>query len=368
MVIGATGAGMSRFRGRLLEDLAQAGFQVWAVADYENELDRERVSQRGARPVSTPLSRASTNPFRDMVYMLRLLLLILEVRPERVLLYTIKPVIYGGLLCRLLGIRCYYGLVTGTGAAFSPSGSRRRLLLRMVVFLYRAALKHAGRVFFQNRDDRQLFVRMGIVAEQNSLVVAGSGVDLGEFRFAEPVLHQSIRFLFVGRFLRDKGFVDFLSAASRLKPEHQNVEFLLAGRLDERSGREERTALQEATSRQVVTDLGFVEDIANCLRACDVLVLPSYGEGMPRSVLEAMSTGRPVITTDVPGCREAVTSGKNGLVVNVGSVDELAEAMTFFIHDPEAIARMGRAARHAAESRFAVEHVNRQMMSGMGLG
>lgn len=369
LVIGATGAGMSRFRGRLLEDLVHAGFQVWAVADYDNELDRRRVCERGAQPVSAPLSRASINPLHDLAYMARLLLLMLKLRPDHVLLYTIKPVIYGGIACRLLGVRRYYGLVTGTGTAFAPSSSvGKRFLLRLVVFLYRTALRRAGRVFFQNRDDRGLFVRLEIVPASSTVVVPGSGVDLDEFRFAEPTVHQNIRFLFVGRYLRDKGFLDFLGAAARLKSVHQEAEFFLAGRLDERSGHDERVALDLAVARQEVRDLGFVEDVGVWLRGCDVLVLPSYGEGMPRAVLEAMSTGRPVITTDAPGCRDTVVSGESGLVIDVGNIDELVKAMTFFIENPASAARMGRAARHAAESRFAVEHVNRQMMSGMGLG
>lgn len=366
VVMGAAGTGMARFRKNLLADLAMRAERVYAVADYERERDRRTVIEHHAVPVDLPLQRAGLNPLHELGTLFRIARVIRKTRPDLVLLYTIKPVIYGGLVCRALGIPSCYGMITGIGSTFEPTATGRTTLLRRLVEkLYRTALGRMRKVIFQNEDNRRLFVDNGLVDESRTVVVPGSGVDPEEFRFHEMPPLQRVRFLYLGRYLTDKGFTSYLNAARRVHSTSSGAEFFVAGRFDPRSREQERQLLRDAVGDGVVRDLGFIDDVAACLRKIHVLVLPSHGEGVPRSVLEAMAIGRAIVTTDAPGCRDTVEDGENGRLVPTGDDARLAEAMRKLVEERERLPAMGRLSRDAVLDHFSVARINRLMLEVM---
>jgi glycosyltransferase involved in cell wall biosynthesis len=233
--------------------------------------------------------------------------------------------------------------------------------------MYRFALRRSECVFFQNPDDRNLFLELGIVPEQAcTVVVNGSGVDVSRFALM-PVPRGPVCFLMICRLLGDKGVREYAAAAERVRVAHPEARFYLAGWIDENPDSIEQRELDEWVKRGVIEFLGKLDDVRPAIERCAVYVLPSYREGTPRTVLEAMSMGRAIITTDAPGCRETVVDGQNGFLIAPRSVDALVASMERFIEDPELAVRMGGVSRKIAESKYDVHKVNEVMMRGMGI-
>jgi glycosyltransferase involved in cell wall biosynthesis len=258
--------------------------------------------------------------------------------------FTIKPVIYGTLAAVLAGVPRRVCTITGLGHAFTESGRGVNLLAQM---LYRLALGEAHVVFFQNAEDRDLFLRRRLVAVEKTRLVSGSGVDLERFErtpHREGLGHRPTRFVMVARLLREKGVMEFMEAAEQARAAGANAEFRLVGAQDTRNP----TGLDESQIARLKTSpvewIGPLEDVRAELAAADVVVLPSYREGTPRSLLEAMAVGRPVVTTDAPGCRQLVEPGINGLLVPPKTVEPLAAALKQMANMPERLPQMGDAA------------------------
>lgn len=358
------------FRGSLIRDLVAQGIEVYALApDHDDEL-RGRLRELGAVPVDYSLSRTGMNPLRDWMDVLHLRRKLREIAPDATLAYFIKPVIYGTLAAWLVGVPRRYALIAGLGYVFTSTGDReplkRRLLRRVVSGLYAVALRRAEVVFFQNDDDIGLFTASGIIRPEQAVRTNGTGVDLEEWRQV-PAVTEPVTFLLAARLLREKGIVEYAEAARRIKRAYPTARFVLLGGLDPNPG-----GLTQAEVEAWVSE-GFLEwpghvDVKPWLAAASVYVLPSYyREGVPRSTQEALALGRPVITTDAPGCRETVVPGVNGYLVPVRDVDALVAAMLRFIEDPARIVSMGRESRRLAEERFDVRMVNAVMLSAMGI-
>jgi glycosyltransferase involved in cell wall biosynthesis len=260
-------------------------------------------------------------------------------------------------------------MIVGVGFLFpdpgQPGGGRRRMLRRVVTGLYQRALSHAHQVIFLNRDDRAEFLSRGLVAESRAGVLGGIGVDLNTWVPALPV-RAPVTFLLVARLLREKGILEYVAAARRVRAQHPDVCFLLVGGLDSNPGGLSRAEVQSWVQDGILEWPGYVE-VRPWLARASVFVLPSYREGVPRSTQEAMAMGRAVITTDVPGCRETVEDGVNGYLVRVRDVDALVQAMLRFVRDPELIATMGAASRRMAEARFDVHEINGRL-TGLLMG
>lgn len=355
------------FRGGLIDAWIRAGQPV-SVACPGLEGDSPvagELLRRGVRVHPIALQRTGRNPLADLRTGYQLWRLMLEVRPMFVLAYTVKPVIYAMLAGWLAGVPHRFALITGLGYAFQPGRGGTAGLVRR---LYRAALSRAGKVLFQNRDDRELFLASGIVGgESRTAVVDGSGVDVSAYP-AVPVPEGAPRFLMVSRLLGDKGVREYAAAARELHARHPGAVFALAGWLDE--GNPDSIARGELDgwiAEGAITWLGRLDDVRPALADCTVYVLPSYREGMPRTVLEAMATGRAIVTTDAPGCRETVVDGANGFLVEVRSARALADAMRRFIADPRLAAGMGARSRAVAERRFDVRLINENMLREMGI-
>lgn len=357
------------FRGYLIRELVAAGVEVYALApDYDDRF-RGEVRSLGAVPVDFSLARTGMNPLRDGLDLLRLTNLLRRIRPDATLGYFIKPVIYGTIAAWLAGVPRRYALIEGLGYVFTESGAkeswRRVVLCWIVSALYRAALKRAERVFFLNDDDISEFVEKGIVDQDKTVKLGGIGVDLDEWRPLPPSM-QPLTFLLAARLLREKGIVEYAEAARRVKRRYPNVRFVLLGGLDPNPGGLTQSEVEGWVREGLLEWPGHV-DVRPWLAQTSVYVLPSYREGVPRSTQEAMAMGRPVITTDAPGCRETVEHGRNGFLVPVRDPRALAEAMLRFIEQPELIESMGRESRRMAEERFDVYKVNAVMLQAMGI-
>ncbi|MBV2181862.1 MAG: glycosyltransferase family 4 protein [Castellaniella sp.] len=370
LLVGGFAESVLNFRGPLIDALLRAGVEVHVAAPGLDRGDVGRaLRDRGAIPHDVPLQRTGMNPLADVRGLYGLWRLMRHLRPDAFLGYTIKPVIYGLMAARLAGVSRRYALITGLGYAFQerPSSRRAQVVASLARGLYRLALRGAHRVFFQNPDDQALFQALHILDPRTpSLVVNGSGVDVARFA-QEPVPGGPVVFLMIARLLIAKGVREYAQAAARLRPEFPQASFQLAGWIDggpDSIGADELDAWIGAGTLEY---LGRLDDVRPALSGCGVYVLPSYREGTPRTVLEAMAVGRPVITTDAPGCRETVVDGENGYLVPVGSSEDLAAAMQRFLHDPHLMQVMGERSRQIAEDKYDVHRVNAEMLRGMGI-
>jgi glycosyltransferase involved in cell wall biosynthesis len=370
LVIAGHARSLTNFRGPLLRALRDSGYRVIAAAprlsndpDAVSELARLGVS---CRDIS--LSRTGLNPFADFRSLVALVRLMRVERPQAVLGYTAKPAIFGVIAAAIARVPRRYALITGLGYAFTAGGGATRALARTFSMrLYRIAFRRATKVFFQNGDDAALFRQLGLLPETLPVVVVnGSGIDLGEFHPA-PFPAEPLRFLLIARMLSAKGLREYVAAATIVRKDRSDVEFHLVGGIDSNPDAIPADEVKRWDREGHVVWHGEVSDVRPHIAACHVYVLPSYREGTPRSVLEAMAMGRPIITTDAPGCRETVVEGENGFLVPPRDVDRLVEPMERFIHNPKLVGPMGQRSREIAESKYDVNKVNTHMLHEMEL-
>jgi len=359
------------FRGKLIEELLCRGFDVHVAAPGlpAGHATRLRLEERGLIVHDIRLQRVGINPFADLIALFDLCKVIFRVRPEMMLSYTIKPVIYGSLAGFLLGVPRRFALITGVGYVFQDqsSNSLKQKFLRSVARrLYGFSLSKAVKVFFQNPDDLALFRYLRVISAKASVcIVNGSGVDVDCFSVVP--LPPGYRFLLIARLLNDKGVREYVEAARRVRMRHPEAVFFLVGWIDGNPSAIKQSELDSWKAEGVVKYLGKLEDVRLAIAECSVYVLPSYREGTPRTVLEAMAMGRAIITTDAPGCRETVIDGENGFLVPVKAVDELTSAMLRFVDAPELLTRMGTRSRQIVEEKYDVHRVNAVMLNEMGI-
>lgn len=350
IVIAANSAwNIANFRSGLITALHDAGWRVIALAPEDGSA--AAIAALGAEFAPIRIDSSGTSVLRDARLLRDYVRILRVLRPRVFLGFTVKPNIYGSLAATVLGIRSINN-ISGLGTAFMAPG----LLNRLVTGLYRLALRRSHRVFFQNPHDLALFVGRGLVRAEQAELIPGSGVDLQHFRpsrRARPA-GRPFRFLFVGRLLRDKGLVDYADAARRLRSRWPNVEFAILGF----AGSDNRSAVPIAEIERwrnegIVSYLGETDDVRPVLADADCIVLPSYREGLPRSLLEAAAMAKPMIATDVPGCRDVVVDGDNGLLCKVRSPASLAAAMDAMLTlNPAERAAMGQRARDRVEKNF----------------
>ncbi len=366
-VLGSFADSLILFRGRLLEEMVRSGHEVFACAPDASEKVRQALGELGVTYLDVPLHRTGMNPFKDLQTFVALFRLFREIRPELVLSYTIKPVLYGSLAAKAAGIPRRYSMIEGLGFTFMGSGLRSRLLGVITRRMYRIALRFNQRVFFLNPDNLQVFLDQQLLRNGSQAVMLnGIGVDLA--RFAPAPLPERPSFLLIARLLGDKGVREYAAAARRVRQRYPEVPFRLVGWLD----RDNPDTISESELKAWVEAgdvefLGRLEDVRPAIRDSAVYVLPSYHEGTPVSVMESMAMGRPIITSDAPGCRETVRDGENGFLVPPGNVDALVSAMEYLIEHPKERARFGQASRCIAEEKFDVHKVNEVMMQAMEL-
>ncbi len=366
ILIGALPESLINFRGSLIQSLLKANYQVIAMASDIQTHVAEQLATWGADFHVYPVQRNRLNPIADLKTWCSLRQTFHTLQPDVILAYTIKPIIWGGLASRVLPNTRFYALITGLGFAFQGKTLKRKLLGKLVTLLYRTALKRAKRVIFQNPDNLNEFVQRGIVPSKKCALVNGSGVDISHYADT-PLPQKPVTFLTIGRLLSEKGFREYAQAAQIVKARYPEVIFQLLGPEDPSPDGISLNEVKNWHDQDWIEYLGSTDDVRPYLQGCHIYVLPSYHEGMPRTVLEAMSTGRPILTTDVPGCRETVIPGENGYLVPKANAQALAERMVWFIENPDQWERMGKRSRELAEEKYDVHKVNAQLMEIMGL-
>ncbi len=365
VVVGNFAPWLINFRGPMLREMAAAGHEVTACAPAASRDIIEALSRMGVRYRHIPVHRGGVSPLSDLVTLYRIHRLCGRLKPDIYFGYTVKPVVYGAAAAMLAGVPTRISMVEGLGYAFGEKGG---YLKRLVLLLYWIAARASKRIFFLNPDDMALFSRLGIVPKGEKAVrLNGTGVDPDLFRPVPLPAGERIVFLLIARFLVDKGIREYAAAAEKIRVKYPEAEFRLVGWIDDYPASLSPSEVKAWEEKGVLRCLGRLEDVRPALAGCSVFVLPSYREGVPRTVLEAMAMGRPVITTDAPGCRETVEEGRNGFLVPPGDVDALARAMERFLNAPDLMEPMGKEGRKMVEERFDVKKVNRVILGTLGM-
>ena len=363
-------------RGKLLKDIQNKGYEIHIIAPNleESTSDLKRLESRGYKVHEAFIQRTGTNPVADVKTLFSLYKIIRFVRPDYVLAYTIKPVIYGLLAAWLAKVPYRFALIPGIGYAFQnvDQGTSRTFFQKVVHMLYKQALSRTNKVFFQNPDDYNLFNSLHLIGKSTlPVIVNGSGVHVDDFPLVELPRNNNgdlkVSFLLIARLLGDKGIREYAEAAKIIRKSYPDIEFHLVGWIDTNPTAITQDELDRWIKDQTITFWGKLDDVRPVIVQSSVYVLPSYREGTPRTVLEAMSMGRAIITTDAPGCRETVVHGENGFLVEVKSVKSLVDAMKQFINKPELIEKMGKSSREIILKKYDVRLVNNHMIKEMCL-
>lgn len=350
------------FRGELVKTLIAKGYEV--IVTGPDRTDVEKIEGLGARFVEIPMNKTGTSIMGDMKYCGRLRRLFKEEKPDITLGYTVKPVIYGALAAHSAKVPNINGMVTGGGYTFTAKTTKAKMLGLIVRTLYRFAFRVTDHVIFQNPDDLKEFCDRGLVKAKKCNVVNGSGVNMDKFEPAD--FPEQPTFFMLSRLLKSKGVAEYLEAARKVKRQYPNSRFCLLGKYE--------VSMQDAMDRETVEACiqdGIIErfeetsDVRPYYAQCSAYVLPSYREGTPRTVLEAMAMGRPVITTDTNGCRETVKDGYNGYLIPVKDAGALAEAMVRFLKNPFYFKTMGQNSMNYCREKFEVNSVNKEMLEIM---
>jgi glycosyltransferase involved in cell wall biosynthesis len=367
VVIASYAESLIHFKGAFLSALVDAGNEVATCAPETDPEIVGRIRQLGVSYRSVYMKRTSMNPFVDGKTVRHLLRFLRKVKPDIVLAYTVKPIIYGSIAARMAAVSNSFVMIEGLGYAFSGESFKQRVLSLLMRTLYRFALRDSRSVFFLNPDDLALFVDTGILSDRRKAVLLnGTGVDVDHYA-PRPLPASKVTFLMMARLIREKGIGEFVEAARIVKERYPAATFQILGGLDSNPGAFGESDLQGWRDEGVIQYLGITNDVRPYVSDASVYVLPSYREGTPRSVLEAMAMGRPIITTDTPGCRETVVHGENGFLVPVRDVPALVHAMERFLREPHLIGKMGKRSRAIAEDKYDVRKVNAIIMQAMGL-
>ena len=353
---------MVNFRGGLIRALRERGHEV-VVAAAEDQ-HRDRLADLGARFLPVAINSSGLSVAEDLRLLVEYRKLLREVRPFAYLGFTAKPNIYGSLAARSVGAKVINN-VSGLGTVFIKRGP----LTLLVAQLYRFAFRGSSTVFFQNRDDMALFIRKRIVREEQAVLLPGSGVDLQWFQPSDRTQRPGpFRFLLVARLLWDKGVGEYVEAARAVRRLHPEARFQLLGPV----GANNRTAVPPALverwrAEKIIDYLGETDDVREAMQGADCIVLPSYREGLPRSLLEGSASGKPLIATDVPGCRDVVVDGVTGYLCEVRSADSLAAAMVKMLDSSAAEReRMGRLGRRKVEDEFCESRMIAKYLDAIG--
>lgn len=334
--------GLHSFRKEVMKAIVDAGYEVY-ISEPDEDERAKYFEGIGCHIIKTEFNRRGMNPLADMKLMMTYRKMIKQLKPKAVLSYTIKPNVYGGIACRLTHTH-QLANVTGLGDAIENGG----WLQKLTITLYKIGIKKAHRVFFQNQTNREVCIQYGI-ADNSSILLPGSGVNLMHHSYQEYPLDGVLKFLFISRLLKDKGTDEYFEMARAIKAKYPNTEFQILGAVEGNY----KEQLDKLVSEGIIYYLGTTSDVRPYLGRVHCTILPSYHEGMSNVNLESSANGRPVITTNVAGCRETVTDGKTGYLVDIRSAKSLINAVECFINLPYSQkVQMGKMAREKVEIEF----------------
>ncbi|WAA12119.1 glycosyltransferase family 4 protein [Fervidibacillus halotolerans] len=332
------------FRKEIIQRLIEKKYKVYLVLPYGKKV--EELKKMGCEFIHLELDRRGVNPLKDSRLFLGYFKILKKLRPNAVLAYTIKPNIYGGLACRMLNIP-YINNITGLGSGFNKG----KLLKRLLLFLYRISLKKSSCVFFQNKEDMKFLVDKKIV-KNNYELIPGSGVNLEEFQYKEYPKKEPITFLFIGRIMKDKGIDQYLEAAKTIRKKYPNTRFNIIGFV-EKTQPHYNKLIQEYQEKGYVNYLGYQEDVKPFIEEAHCVIQPSFNEGLSNVLLEGAAMGRPLIASDIPGCKEVIDINKNGFTFTVKNsnslINQIEKFMKLHIDEKE---RMGKYSRKKVEKEF----------------
>lgn len=347
------------FRLPLIADIVKSGYEILVIAPKDT--DDDKLKELGYEFIELKkLSRKGTNPFKDLALISELKQIYKANNVDLVLHFTIKPNIYGSIAANQLGIPSI-AVVTGLGYTFLSTG----ISSKAAKLLYRYAFKRNNLTIFQNYDDQKLFIESGLVSKQKSDVVLGSGIDMQRFNNKNINYTRKNKILFVGRLLFDKGIRELLEGFQSTKDALPNVELNVVGDIDANNPSSlSNEDIQKYKSDNRIIFHGFSKDVRPFIEDSDVVVLPSYREGLPRTMLEAIAMARPIITTDVPGCREVIDDKINGYMIPVQDSKSLGEAITSFYNlSEEEFQQMGQHGHNMANTKFSCDVINKEYLS-----
>lgn len=363
VLLGSHPESLVNFRKEMIQALAVSNQVIVCVPDASEKIIQQ-LKQIGVEYKNIKLSRTGLNPFKDIFTLVDLYKLFIKIQPDQVFFYTSKPVIFGSIAAKLAGVKQIYSMITGLGSYFVYNDIKSLSVRFIMIALYKLALVFNTKVFFQNPDDRAEFVKLRIFNDpRRTIIINGSGVNLDYF--SSQFMPEKTSFLMLARFIRAKGIYEYLAAARLLKQQYPEVSFLLAGWPETKSETVDLNVLQSYIDDKTVINLGKLSDVRPAIAQASIFVLPSYREGTPRSVLEAMASGRAIITTDVPGCRETVINNHNGFLIPARDILALRNAMEKFILQPGLITQMGQRSRDLVVEKYDVNKVNNVILSAM---
>ncbi|TXD97487.1 glycosyltransferase family 4 protein [Psychrobacter frigidicola] len=372
ILIGTVASSFLGFRSDLIKEIIARGHHVYAFTSEYSINELKEIEGLGAIPVTYKLSRGGLNPIADIKATHSLTKKIKMIAPDLVFSYFSKPIIFGTLAAKLAKVPKVIGMLEGLGYTFTeqPEGlsKRTQIIKRFQVLLYKIALPQLDELIFLNPDDPNDLLTVNNINVKGLSVLGGIGLNLKEYCYSDqyPI---NITFIFIARLLAEKGIHDYIAAARIVKDKYPDTKFIVLGTIDKEAlGALTEKELERLVEENIVEYPGHVNNVSEWIAKSSVFVLPSYyREGVPRSTQEAMAIGRPIITTDVPGCRETVIDGLNGFLVEKWNPQALSEKMIYFIDHPDQIERMGYESYKIAQEKFDADKVNQRLLKLMGL-
>ena len=366
-LIGTTAESLIQFRKELINLLHKNGHVVYAFAIDYDDVTKEKVKSFGAIPVHYCFSRTGLNPFSDVINTYKLYKILKSLKLDLAFSYFSKPAIFGTLAAKFARIQKRYAMLEGLGFFFTNSGGqvslRTKLLKKILVSLYKVSFRHFESLILLNADDKRDLLVNEKIQVKKVHILGGIGLNMSDYPYCPPPV-EPVSFIFVARFLQEKGVYEFIEAAKIVKNKFPETHFCMLGHLDlHNPGSLTIERLNDLKCNNIIELPGHVDNVQEWLAKASVFVLPSWREGFPRSTQEAMAMGRAVITSDVPGCRDTVVDGVNGFLIKPKSAEELADKMIYFLNEPDEIKKMGEASYNIAKMNFDSSIVNINLLS-----
>jgi len=366
-LIGTIAQSTILFRKDMILSLVSKKYRVFVFCVDFTNITKKQIEELGAMPVDYTLNRSGLNPFRDILDTIKLSKKLKKLKIDISFSYFVKPVIFGTIASKLAGVSKRFAMLEGLGYVFTnlPNGvTIKQNILRIVqVFLYRLSIPLLEKIIFLNPDDPKDLVKKYDIKAKKVEILGAIGLNLDDYPYSK-VQTNIIRFIFIGRLLTEKGIFEYVKAARVIKKEFPKVDFIVLGGLDTLNpGGLKQVELDSLLKDDIITYVGYVNNVYEWIKNSSVFVLPSYREGVPRSTQEAMAIGRAVITTNVAGCKETVIDGINGFLVLPFTIDELVTSMKKFIQNPKLIEQMGYESYKIAKDKFDVKKVNIKLMN-----
>ncbi|WNS81180.1 glycosyltransferase family 4 protein [Domibacillus sp. DTU_2020_1001157_1_SI_ALB_TIR_016] len=353
------------FRMDMMKEFIKKGHTVIALGSEPEAEWKKKFQEYNIDYRQLYVERNGMNPLKDLKTLRSLYTFMKKERPDKVFAYQAKTVVYGSLAAKINGISEVYPLIAGLGSIFRGKGFKNKIVKTIMKIEYWAACKSSKKVFFQNQDDKNEFILNGLIQDDKTVIINGSGVNLEKFK--PTPLPQEPAFLFIGRLIKDKGIMEYLEACKEVKTKHPQVRCLLVGPFDSNPSALKPEELTAYVDSGVIEYFGEQNDVRPFISQCSTYLLPSYHEGTPKTVLEAMAMGRPIITTDSPGCRETVIEGLNGYLVKVKDTQGLISKMEYLISNQHICKNMGEESAKIASEKYDVKIVNQSVMKEMGI-